>query len=393
MTDCDVVIVGAGPYGLSAAAHLRAIQGLELHVFGEPMSFWGLHMPRGMLLRSPWAGSHISDPRHRLTLEAYQSASNGHLATPIPIERFIDYGHWFQRQAIPDVDRRQVEDIRAEAESFRLTLEGGQTLNARRVVIAAGIGPFVRRPEPFRGFPPSLVSHTSEHRDLSRFAGKQVLVVGGGQSALESAALLHEAGAEIEVIVRAPVVRWLHQRPWMHSWPIEPLLYAPPDVGPAGVSHLVARPRWFSRLPRGWQDRLTSRSLRPGGAQWVRPRLKGMEILTGRSVASATPIGERIRLQLSDGDERWADHVLLGTGYRVDISRYSFLAKDLLASIRQVNGYPQLDAGFETSVPGLHFLGAPAAWSFGPLMWFVAGTEFATPTLRQRLARKASRRY
>ena len=389
----DIVIVGAGPYGLSAAAHLRAIRGLEVRVFGEPMSFWELHMPRGMLLRSPWAGSHISDPISELTLDAYQSASDNHLSAPIPIQRFIEYGHWFQRQAAPDVDRRQVTDIRAEAESFRLTLEDGQTVNARRVVIAAGIGPFARRPEPFRGLPSPLVSHTSEHRDLERFAGKQVIVVGSGQSALESAALLHQAGAEVEVVGRAPVVRWLHQRPWMHTWPIEPLLYAPPDVGPAIVSHLVARPKWFRGLPREWQDRLTSRSLRPGGAQWVRPRLKGVEILTGRSVVSAAATGERIRLRLSDGGERCADHVLLGTGYRVDISRYSFLGGDLLASIRQVNGYPQLDAGFETSVPGLHFLGAPAAWSFGPLMWFVAGTDFASRMLRQRLARTASRSH
>ena len=390
MTACDVVVVGAGPYGLSAAAHLRTVQGLELRVFGEPMSFWERQMPAGMLLRSPWAGSHISDPKGELTLDAYHATSNNHLSAPIPIDRFIGYGHWFQRHAVPDVDRRRVTDIKVESGSFRLALEDGETLKARRVVIATGIASFARRPEPFRELPSSLVSHTSEHRDLSRFAGKQVVVVGGGQSALESAAMMHEAGAHVEVVVRAPLVRWLHQRAWMHRWPIEPLLHAPPEVGPALVSHLVARPNWFRRLPRRWQDRLTPRSLRPAGARWVKPRLNGVPILTGRSLVSATPTGERIRLKFGDGTERCADHVLLGTGYRVDISRCSFLDRHLLASIRQVDGYPRLDAGFETSLPGLHFLGAPAAWSFGPLMWFVAGTEFAASALAKRVLGKAS---
>ena len=388
MTNYDVVIVGAGPYGLSAAAHLRAIQGLELRVFGEPMSFWERHMPAGMLLRSPWAGSHISDPKGELTLDTYRSASNNGLAAPIRIDRFIDYGHLFQRHAVPDVDRRKVTNIKAESGGFRLALEDGETLKARRVVIATGIAPFARRPKPFRELPSSLVSHTSERRDLSRFSGKQVVVVGGGQSALESAALMHDAGAQVEVVVRAPLVRWLHQRAWMHRWPIEPLLHAPPEVGPAMVSHLVARPNWFRRLPRRWQDRLTPRSLRPAGARWVKPRLNGVPILTGRSVVSAAPIGERIHLKFGDGAERCVDHVLLGTGYRVDISRYSFLDRDLLASIRQVNGYARLDAGFETSVSGLHFLGAPAAWSFGPLMWFVAGTDFSSRALAQRVLRR-----
>ena len=122
----------------------------------------------------------------------------------------------------------------------------------------------------------------------------------------------------------------------------------------------------------------------------MKPRLNGVSILTGRSVVSAAPFGERVHLKFSDGTERCPDHVLLGTGYRVDIGRYSFLDPGLLASIRQVNGYPRLDAGFETSVPGLHFLGAPAAWSFGPLMWFVAGTGFASTALAQRVRGKAS---
>ena len=383
MTPCDVAVIGAGPYGLSGATHLRAANGLVVRVFGEPMSFWERHVPAGMLLRSPWAGSHISDPKRELTLDTYHLASSNHPSVPVPVARFIDYGYWFQRHAVPDVDRRKVITIKAEFGSFGLKLEDGEPLKARRVVIAAGIAPFARRPELFRELPSSLVSHTSEHRDLNRFAGKEVVVIGGG---LESAALLHEAGAGVEVVVRAPQVHWLSRSAKLHRLgPMSRLLYHPTDVGPAGVSHLVARPNCFRRLPRRWQDRLRPRSIRPGGAPWVKPRLNGVSILTGRSVASAAPSGNRVRLKFSDGTERCPDHVLLGTGYRVDIGHYSFLDPGLLASIRQVNGYPRLDAGFETSVPGLHFLGAPAAWSFGPLMWFVAGSEFASTALAQRV--------
>src|SRR5436309_1482509 len=86
------------------------------------------------------------------------------------------------------------------------------------------------------------------------------------------------------------------------------------------------------------------------------------------------------------------DHVLLATGYQVDISRYQFLTPKLIASVRQTDGYPQLDAGFECSVPGLHFIGAPAAWSFGPLMRFVAGSEFTSPALTKSIV-KARRRH
>jgi Pyridine nucleotide-disulphide oxidoreductase len=386
MGTCNVAVVGAGPYGLSAAAHLLNVKGLTVRVFGEPMSFWEHHMPSGMLLRSPWVASHLSDPAGMLTLDAYRKLNGNHFAAPIPLERFIDYGRWFQRRAVPDVDKRQVKRIEADSTGFQLTLEDGESLPAHRVVVATGIASFAWRPEPFQNLPPSLASHASEHHELNRFAGRQVVVVGGGQSALESAALMHEAGAEVEVIVRAPIVQWLRQHPLLHKWPIEPLLYAPPDVGPALVSHLVARPNVFWRLPRRWQDRLGSRSIRPAGARWLKPRLNGVPILAGRFVVSAIPVVERLKLKLDDGSERTVDHVLMGTGYRVNIACYPFLSPRLLVSVRQIDGFPQLDDGFESSVRGLHFLGAPAAWSFGPLVRFVAGADFAARALVRRVA-------
>jgi lysine/ornithine N-monooxygenase len=382
MTTCDVAIIGAGPYGLSAAAHLRAANGLDIRVFGEPMSFWERHMPKGMLLRSPLAGSHLSDPSRSLTLQTYQAKSGNQITAPLPLDRFTDYGRWFQSQVAPGTDPRKVERVEKNGAGFRLTIEDGEIWKARRVIIAAGIEPFAWRPPEFQRIPSTLASHACDHRDLSPFAGKKVTVIGGGQSALESAALLNEIGAEVEVLVRGPLVRWLWRQKWFHTFrPVARLLYAPPDVGQAGLSHLVARPNLFRRLPRSVQNRFGKRAIRPAGAAWLHRRCEPIRISTGREVTSAAPNGGRVTLELSDGTSRQVDHVLLATGYRVDIARYPFLGRDLLPMIHQTSGYPQLDAGFQSSVPDLHFLGAPAAWSFGPLMRFVAGTEFTSLAL------------
>ena len=97
----------------------------------------------------------------------------------------------------------------------------------------------------------------------------------------------------------------------------------------------------------------------------------------------------QICITLDDGSTRRADHVLLGTGFSVDVSRYEFLAPEITRSLYQVEGYPQLARGFESSVPGLHFMGAPAARSFGPLMRFVSGTQFAARALTSVVAGKS----
>lgn len=391
--NCDVAIIGAGPYGLSAARHLRTIKGLDVHVFGEPMSFWERHMPVGMILRSNWTATQIADPHRSLTLEAFRTISGNHLSHPVPLDRFIQYGQWYQRQAIPDLHKRQICKVETNSRGFRLTASDGGTIHARYVVIAAGIGSFAKRPEVFQALPPSLASHTSEHRDLSQFAGKQVLIVGGGQSALESAALLHENGAQPEVITRSHTIHWLQGRlsKTLHHRSgklIRNLLYAPTDVGPAGLSQLMARPDLLKYLPRGLQDKLWKRAVRPAGAGWLVNRLKDVPVRFGRSVVSVTVQGERVRAHLDDGTERVADHVLLGTGYRVDISKYDFLSAKLKEAVACYNGYPKLRPGLETSVDGLYILGAPAAWSFGPLMQFVSGTTYASPALTRSIASK-----
>jgi FAD-dependent urate hydroxylase len=382
----DVVIVGAGPYGLSAAAHLRAVPGLRVRVFGEPMSFWQRNMPGGMLLRSPWDATHIAGPRGTLKLEAYTAARGNHVPSPIPLERFVDYGLWFQQQAVPDLDRRKIVRIQKAPQGFQVKLEDGEVLHSARVVIAAGIAAFAWRPPEFQDLPRQLASHSCDHSDLACFGGKRVLVVGGGQSALENGALLHEFGADVEILVRHPVVHWLGWKGRISRIkPLARLLYSPRDVGPAGLSQLVARPNYFQKLPGGIQDWTHRRSIRPAGAGWLRGRLNNVKISPGVCVKSAVPGSGRLRVASSDGAERLVDHLLFATGYRIDISRYSFLSSQLLDDIDRVGGYPQLNSGFESSVPGLYFLGAPGAASFGPLLRFVSGTYYAVEALARNI--------
>jgi cation diffusion facilitator CzcD-associated flavoprotein CzcO len=383
--DVDVAVIGAGPYGLAAAAHLHAADGLEIGVFGEPMSFWDKQMPRGMILRSPYVASNIADPERALTLDDYSEQTRRELPKPVTLEQFVGYGRWFRDQALPQpqLDRRNVSRLERTNGHFRLELSGGERLSAHRVVVAAGIMPFAFVPAPFRGLPTELVSHSSEQRDLGLFRGQRVVVLGGGQSALESAALLHEAGAQVDVLVRADRIYFLRRARGIlhHLGPITTTLFAPAEVGPAGISRVVSAPDWYRRLPRALQDRWARRSLRPAGAAWLQPRLEGVPITLSTEVVRADERDGGVDLLLADGSRRHTDHVLLATGYQVEISKYSFLPQSMLERIDRVGGYPRLRRGFESSLDRLYFLGAPSAWSYGPLMRFVAGTEFAAPTL------------
>ncbi len=392
MSLCDVVIIGAGPYGLSAAAHLRTVKGLEARIFGEPMSFWESNMPSGMLLRSNWTATQIADPHRALTLEAFQASTGDHVARPVSLHHFVRYGHWYQQTAVPGLEKSKVMRVEGGVTNrFRLVLETGEVVVSRRVVVAAGIGQFAWRPPEFQYLEPDLASHTSEHGNFLRFAGKEVLVIGGGQSALESAALLHEAGAKVDVITRSDHIHWLqgHLSRTLHFGLgnfTRQLLYAPTDVGPAGLSQLMARPDLLRQLPRSLQDKFRVRCVRPAGARWLVQRLHDVPITLGHSVVSAAQGAGRVKVKLDDGTERTIDHVLLGTGYHVDISKYEFIAPELLRSIHRSNGYPRLKAGLETSVPNLHIVGAPAAWSFGPLMQFVSGTRYTSRALMRAMA-------
>ena len=293
------------------------------------MEFWERQMPAGMFLRSAWYACDISDPSGHFSLNDFKSSEKEEFSAPVPLESFVRYGHWFQRRRLPDVDRRKVTRIEKNG-SFRLSLSDGETLHARRVVIAAGISRFAQRPPEFCNLPRQLASHSSEHRDLSRFRGQRVLVIGGGQSAFESSALLKENGAEVELAMRAREVRWLHGSVHFRTnlgW-LRRLLYPPTDVGPPGLNQLIARPHLFRLLPRVLQTKWAYRAIRPAASTWLRDRMDGVRVTTGRHVTRAVACGDMARVELDDGTRREVDHVILGTGFRVDVSRYDFLGPE-----------------------------------------------------------------
>lgn len=201
----EVVVIGAGPYGLSTAAHLQDA-GVEPYVIGQSMAFWKKNMPGGMLLRSKSEASNIAAPQKHLSITAYEKAIGRKIADPLPIEDFIAYGEWFQKQVVPDLDTRQVRNVSHNQDIFELTLDDGERMHAKSVVLALGIGPFFYRPEQFAGIPRELAPHSSDLSDFSQFRGKRIAVIGKGQSALEYAALLHENQVEVQILTRAPAL-------------------------------------------------------------------------------------------------------------------------------------------------------------------------------------------
>ena len=378
-TACHVAVIGAGPYGLAIAAHLNAA-GIETRVFGEAMGFWRKHMPRGMKLRSAWRASHIADHAAALTLDRFAEIHGVERVENFPIERFIAYGEWFRRNAVPHLDARRIERIESATHGFKLVLADGESVHARRVVIAMGLANQEFRPAEFANVPSELASHSSAHVDFARFRGRRVAVIGRGQSACESAVLLAEAGAEVEIISRGEII-WigpenLDIRRHDLRWRAREALASTGAVGPFPLDRLVDMPGIVRLLPSGLRDWISIRSLRPAATAWLKPRSGGMRFNPGRTVVKAQPLGEQIALDLDNSTRSLFDHVLLGTGYRIDIAKLGVFAPKLLTRIAHSEGYPILSAGFESSVPGLHFAGSSALKSFGPLMRFVWGAGY-----------------
>jgi thioredoxin reductase len=393
MSTSEVLIVGAGPYGVSVSTHLTGL-GVDHTIVGRPMDAWRTHMPAGMFLKSEPYGTDMSCPQAGYDLDGYcrdQGVTNIGRAIPLPVEQFLDYADWYVEKLVPGIKDLTVTEVKPEGGGFRVAFADADSITARQVVVATGILPHFHIPPELSGLPSDLVSHTADHHLFDRFKGRKVAVVGSGQSALETAALLHEAGAETQLVVRSPDAPVWHPRP-LPLTTLHQLRLPIVKLCEGWKCVLWSSPAAFRRMPENVRITKARTVLGPRGAWWLKDRVLGkVEVLNGHRVRGAEASGSGVRLLL-DGPKQSSidvDHVIAGTGFRIDTSKFDFLTAGVRDRITTLNNYPVLSRGGESSVPGLYFVGAPAAVSLGPSQRFIAGTHKATGHLARSVAQRA----
>jgi hypothetical protein len=391
----DTAVIGAGPFGLSIAAHLKA-RGVEFRIFGSPMQTWLHQMPREMRLKSEGFASTLYDPDSSFTL-AHFCRENGlpyaDTGLPVPLETFSSYGLEFQKRFVPELEKRDVRSLCRSGAGFCLELTSGESVMVRKVVVAVGLTHFQHLPPVLSQIPRELLTHSSQHRTFDEFCGREVVVIGSGASAADSAALLHRSGAFVQLVSRRTVIPF-HDPPapgprslWdLVRWPLT-------GLGPGWTLLFYARfPLLFCALPQSYRLSAVKQVLGPAPAWFVRDEVMNhVRLNTGVRLTRAEVRSGRVHLHLNDaaGAPRTvaADHVIAGTGYCVDLRRLRFLAPELLGAIRTVEDAPVLSAHFESSVPNLYFVGVASANTFGPLVRFAYGAGFTARRLSRYLAR------
>lgn len=394
----DLVVVGAGPYGLSIASHAAAA-GLNLRVLGRPMASWRDHMPKGMYLKSEPGSSNLSDPSGTHTLAAYCSSRGITVehGRPLPLTTFTEYGQWFGERAAPQADEQTVTSIVPCARGFQVETAEGEVLVTRTVVLAVGVLPFMHKPGPLRRLPSQLVTHSSQHSDLSAFRDRDVTVVGAGQAALETATLLAEAGAHTRVMARAGRVNW-NTPPEPLQRPFAKAARSPHSgLGTGWSTWVYSEVPWAVRmLPASVRQHIARTALGPAGAWWLRDRFElAVPVLLGSRLAAVEQAGDRVLLQLESADGSTlrtveTEHVIAATGFTPRLARLPMLDESVRSILHRVgtSDAPELNARFESSHPGLFFAGLLATPSFGPAMRFVYGASFAAARVVQGVQRR-----
>lgn len=392
MSDTGVVIVGAGPFGLSVSAHLTAL-GVDHLIVGRTNNTYCSLVPDGMLMKSEPYASSIASPDGKYTLAAF-SAEHGldyvNRVGPVTRDRFVEYVDWYAKRLVPGVKDETATEVTPVDGGFRVSFADAAPVTARQVVVATGVIPYHYLPTALGGLPDDLITHTAKHIELKDFKGRKVAVVGAGQSALETAALLHETGADVQIIARTPQLSWNEKNPDY----VSTLGHIKRPVVQLCEGWRCAfwnTPAAFRALPESYRIQKARTVLGPSGAWWLRDRVDGViDVLTGRGVKEAVAKGSGVRLVLEGPGQREidADHVIAGTGFRVGLDRLPFLPEHLRSVIKTVNNHPVVSRSGETSVPGLYFAGAPTVISIGPSARFVAGTFTLSALLAKSVARR-----
>jgi hypothetical protein len=393
----EVAIVGAGPYGLSIAAHLQAA-GLSFRIFGSPMQSWREHMPPGMLLKSDGFASSLSDPKASFTLRhfcAEQQIPYHDTRIPVRLETFTAYGLAFQKRFVPQLEQTQVTAIDRIPGGFSLKLASGEVVGARNVVLAVGISHFPHVPPDLAGLPAQFLSHSSAHSSVDEFRGRNVTVLGGGASAADLAATLAESGAHVTIVARCPSLRFHTGPPATERSLWERLRRPASGLGPGLRSRFFADFPWlFRHLPQALRLRLVKTTFGPAAGWTVKERIVGrVPMKLGYTVKRAEVLDGQVRLLLTGPDgsdvEHVTEHVIAATGYRVDLRRLTFLSPEICSQLRTVEHAPVVSTGFESSVPGLFFVGVAAANIFGPVLRFAFGADFTARRVTNALQRSA----
>lgn len=389
MDHLDVAIVGAGPYGLSVAASLPR---QRRRVFGTPMQTWRTMMAPDRLLRSGWDETSLTAPDGAGSIIAWADRFGVDRSGPIPLREFLAYAEWFCEEYVGELDRTDVASIEPAGDGFVVSTTGGDRVEARSVVLAVGVTPFAYVPSTLAGRLDGRVRFALDVRNFEPLAGKEILVLGGGQTALESAALATRAGADVELVTRGRLHWFADHEPYHPRSPLARTLYrlAYPAVGygPPLLNRVVLNPDLFARLPLRVRHRLHRRVLRAGGSPWLKELVVGhVRVRERATVTGVVEAGERLRVTLADGTRQEVDELLIATGYRFDLDRLGFLDPALRSSIATGYGWPLLDRFFQSTHPGLFFVGYPAEGHFGPISRFVYGTRFAARRVAERLAR------
>ncbi|CAN0618243.1 FAD-dependent urate hydroxylase [Burkholderia multivorans] len=385
MPSTDTVIIGAGPYGLSLATHLKAA-GVPHQILGQPMCAWRNYMPPGMLMRSEAFASNLSAPRRGYTLKDYcrvKGIRYQPIGMKVTLETFVDYGLWFQSNLVAETRPVDVVEMRRSDGGFSLGLSDGSTLDARRVVMALGLKGFAHTPQVLQGLPNTHVSHSEKYGSLTWAAGRDIVIVGGGQSALGLAALLHEVGARVRVLVRDQSVEW-NPTPETDRSFVSKMLSPDAGLGRGWRTHVLCEyPHVFHALSQRLRKDLIERLNGPSGAWWLYDRVVDkIPIHFNAEVRRAVIDDDKVVLQVANGNGEstvTASHVIVATGFKTDMTRHTFISKEIMDSISLFSGKPELTSNFETTVRGLYVIGPASAQSFGPVMRFVYGTKHAAP--------------
>jgi cation diffusion facilitator CzcD-associated flavoprotein CzcO len=152
----NTAIIGAGPYGLSIAAHLRR-HATSFRIFGRPMDSWLAHMPKGMLLKSDGFASDIYDPDREFTLRRFcgeRGIEYSDTRVPVRVDTFAAYGLAFRERMVPELENRLVVSVELVPGGFLLQFDDGEMVTARRVVLATGITHFGYIPPEISSLPP-----------------------------------------------------------------------------------------------------------------------------------------------------------------------------------------------------------------------------------------------